>query len=628
MGIRSPSRDLIQTISNSTRSLPLAATTTKLNITSSTSQDRQEDSAQQATTEHDTTGAVGNGRRVSTSANESLAALKPEQIPLPARSGGDHLEKSKSIQQEPGESKKDDSDRAGVEAGVDGAEDIERPSSAPLGWRGWFAKGTDGSINKAAAKAALPEAPVEEASHPTLNPQENFETQPTTNQNDDPNKDSDAPVPSQDSTPQPQSWFALWGSSTQVPGVEKTTKEVTNSQVASDQDIPVTVDPSKGEIQDTLNKVSKVGVQGNAKTASDTAQNRSSGWAFWSRNETDPVNGSGAPGGNVGELAVADTPSQSQPESTVFDGSKASPSIEVAKSGKMDGKRSLEVPSESRNRAAKSDKTAKSTPSHSPAPSKSKLTDLVASNKPLQTLPNLVLPAFRSTYSEIEMPSMLQQITRLLLYGDQPATKHVSIVREPPRIKKALAIGVHGYFPAPVIRSVLGQPTGTSIRFADEAAHAIEGWAEGRGYSCEIQKIALEGEGKIAERVEMLWKLMLNWIDQISKADFILVACHSQGVPVAMMLVAKLINLGVVTSARVGVCAMAGVNLGPFPDYKSRLFSSGSAGELFEFSKPESTVSKDYMQSLRVAVKYGVRITYIGSIDDQLVSLEASNFHR
>jgi hypothetical protein len=65
----------------------------------------------------------------------------------------------------------------------------------------------------------------------------------------------------------------------------------------------------------------------------------------------------------------------------------------------------------------------------------------------------------------------------------------------------------------------------------------------------------------------------------------------------------------------------AGVSLGPFSDYKSRLFS-GSAGELFEFADPGSAVSKRYEESLRIAVKYGVRVTYCGSIDDQLVSME------
>lgn len=183
--------------------------------------------------------------------------------------------------------------------------------------------------------------------------------------------------------------------------------------------------------------------------------------------------------------------------------------------------------------------------------------------------------------------------------------------------------GVHGYFPAPLIRSVLGQPTGTSIRFANSAANAIQRWTQNQGYSCEIEKVALEGEGKIAERIDLLWKLMLNWIDKIRKAELVMIACHSQGVPVALMLVAKLIAFGCVNSAKIGVCAMAGVNLGPFADYKSRLIS-GSARELFDFALPESQVSKDYEVALDVALKFGVKVVYIGSIDDQLVSLEVS----
>ncbi|KAI9794741.1 MAG: hypothetical protein M1835_006372 [Candelina submexicana] len=629
VGIKSPSRDLIHTISNSTRSLPLAATTTKLNITSSTSQDTQGESNQQATTERNTTGRPPHGcsRRVSTSANESLAALKPDQIPLPTPNGSEKAEKDQANQSDQEEPKKDGSDRSTVEARVDGAEDIQRPSSAPPGWRGWFVKSTDGSIRRAAAKAALPEAPTEETPQPAKDPQEMSEARPATRNDDDQKKGLDALVPNEDPKQQARSWFGLWGGITQVPAVEMATNEVIKSQAVPHQK-PLVVPEGgpHGGAQTPPDKVTKDGAEGNVIAEPDTTPRRSSGWAFWFKNQTSPDNGTRPPNSNLGELAVTDTPSQSQPEVTRYEHSKTTPSEEPAKPGKKGLKRSLEVPDDPLDRVAKPETSPRSPPSHSPAPSKSKLTDLVASKQSQKSLPNLVLPAFKSTYTEVQSPSMLQQITRLLLYSDQPAVKHINIVREPQRIKKALAIGVHGYFPAPVIRSVLGQPTGTSIRFADSAAHAIESWAEGRGYPCEIQKIALEGEGKIAERVEMLWKLILNWIDQISKADFILVACHSQGVPVAMMLVAKLINLGVVTSTRVGVCAMAGVNLGPFPDYKSRLFSSGSAGELFEFSRPESTVSKNYEESLRVAVKHGVRITYIGSIDDQLVSLESSTF--
>lgn len=175
-----------------------------------------------------------------------------------------------------------------------------------------------------------------------------------------------------------------------------------------------------------------------------------------------------------------------------------------------------------------------------------------------------------------------------------------------------------------MIRSVLGQPTGTSIRFANGAASAIHKWTQNQGYRCEVEKIALEGEGKVAERIELLWKLLLNWVEKIRRADFIMIACHSQGVPVAMMLVAKLIEFGCLNNTRIGVCALAGINLGPFTDYKSR-WIGGSAGELFDFARLDSQVSKDYEAALGLALKFGVKVVYIGSIDDQLVSLEVSD---
>lgn len=174
-----------------------------------------------------------------------------------------------------------------------------------------------------------------------------------------------------------------------------------------------------------------------------------------------------------------------------------------------------------------------------------------------------------------------------------------------------------------MIRSVLGQPTGTSTKFASRAADAIQRWTKARGYACKIEKVALEGQGKIAERVELLWKLLLDWIENIRKADFVMIACHSQGVPVAVMLVAKLIAFGCVNHSRISVCALAGVNLGPFADYKSR-WIGGSAGELFDFAIPESQVTKDYEVALNTALTNGAKIVYIGSIDDQLVSLEVS----
>lgn len=243
-----------------------------------------------------------------------------------------------------------------------------------------------------------------------------------------------------------------------------------------------------------------------------------------------------------------------------------------------------------------------------------------------------------------ENPSILRQIAQLLLRTQSPEKNHVFLAKDPPKIRKAIAIGVHGLFPAQFLRPMIGQPTGTSIRFANHCAESIRRWASSHGCGdCEIEKVALEGEGRIGERVENLWRLLLNWIDHIRRADLIMIACHSQGVPVGIMLLAKLIELGVVTDAKIGVCAMgkcfflskhqragltllAGVSLGPFPEYRTSMgILMGSANELWEFSNSESDVSQRLEHATKAVLAYGARITFIGSIDDQLVPLEVSH---
>jgi hypothetical protein len=377
-----------------------------------------------------------------------------------------------------------------------------------------------------------------------------------------------------------------------------------------------------------------------------------SAWAFWYRGkpEDEKEPGEAGPQKHVGEVAVFDTPSQSHPEAAQFNEQEqpkadAVVPTEPQQSPKSEplAKRSFNALRGSLRRQPKAKTTPKDTPTDTPSASETatptKTSPVLGPTKP-ETAPaaqpapkqaisvkqgpkNLVLPEFKTTYQLVQQPNFWQQVRQYFL-GGEPATPHLHINPAPPKIKKAVAIGIHGFFPAPIIQKVLGQPTGTSIRFANAAAAAIKDWSEARGYSLEIEQIALEGEGFIAERVNSLWKLLLNWIDHIKQADFILVACHSQGVPVATMLVAKLIQFGCVSATRIGICAMAGVNMGPFIEYKTKYFGP-TAAELFEFSNPKSLVSQMYLAALDEVLRFGVRILYVGSIDDQLVSLEVSN---
>lgn len=358
----------------------------------------------------------------------------------------------------------------------------------------------------------------------------------------------------------------------------------------------------------------------------------STGWAFWSSDKGEhtqpPTDGTQK---HLGELAVADTPSQSHPEAAQFNEQgrpKSKQSILTTNRKDSSQPSTISIPLE-----AAPAKTATTSATSKKDKPKSEAARLAAATQALQSKlkgpPNYILPSFESTYPPASTPSYFERIGRyfassLRLSDSHTPSSHVCVSPKLPKVKNAIAIGVHGYFPAAIIQKVLGQPTGTSIRFANYAADSIRWWSEQHqpDTTCEIEQIALEGEGLIADRVHTLWKLLLNWLSHLRKADLILVACHSQGVPVSVMLVAKLIELGCLGSnVRIGICAMAGVNLGPFIDFKSKFFG-GSAAELFEFASPDSAVSREYAGSLDIILRHGVRVTYIGSLDDQLVSLE------
>jgi len=524
----------------------------------------------------------------------------------------------------------------------------EQQKPAPSsGWFSWWSR-PDGYDEKVEEKKCQAEASLEEAMQtplPSTTPDEGI---PELVKPVPPNEVPASPAPEMlkptDQVPTKsadgahgRSWFRLWSS----------TQNGQNEQPAT---VPKLKEPSKPndskseEISQATTKVVEIPVistdaplQEPSKDGAKepTVRRKSNSWAFWSKEKPGPdIKDEGPIHKQVGEIAVADTPSQSQPEAAQFNEReqptpKEQPKPKANQSRGRQAAKDTDILSKPTTPAVST--PTKTTPSQN---SSQKAAEAVAPKQQVKqvkqakqterTNPDLLLPEFRNTYSLIDEPSMWEKIRRFFI-GAETSGPHLHILKEPPRIKKAIAIGIHGFFPSPFFQKVLGPPTGTSIRFANQAAAAIKGWTEARGYECEIEKVALEGEGFIQERVDTLWELLLNWIEHVRRADFILVACHSQGVPVAVMLIARLVQFGCVNATRVGVCAMAGVNLGPFAEYKTRMFGP-SALELFDFSNPESKVSQLYLKALGEVLKFGARVVYVGSMDDQLVSLESAIF--
>lgn len=452
-----------------------------------------------------------------------------------------------------------------------------------------------------------------------------------------------------------RSWFRLWSSEQNKQAVkeEQQRRESEQRDHADEQpDIEVTADPASTAKDSIVAAEPQVMAKAQDK-ANDEAQPRSSGWAFWSK---EPAPSADLIQKQIGELAVADTPSQSHPEAAQFNEQREG---ENAEDVPINRSRSLLNLKRGNNKKSKdlsgetpvmgtSDESqpqptplvsGQQTPVGAPTVVKNLEDDVPrpvqrGKKTDVQNRPNIIRPSFRDTYPVAATPGYMDKLTSFIgqtlhLSGYEPpmTARHPFITPAPPKLRKAIAIGVHGFFPAAFLHRFVGQPTGTSIRFANYAAAGIKSWCaehqpEIKGL--EVEKVSLEGEGYISSRVDTLWKLLLNWLSHLRSADFILIACHSQGVPVSVQLIAKLLQLGCLSpNVRIGVCAMAGINLGPFTEYKSR-FLAGSASELFEFGDSSSKVSVAYADALEICLRHGVRITYVGSLDDQLVSLESA----
>ena len=573
---RSSSMRLPSTLSGSNRASPLAATTTKINITSngSSSPSLHEKKHQ------DTSKESGTRTRDD---NED-----PGSSPSVTKFRGmEDLRRSSSS-----------TSKAEVDANTSKPR-LELPKAAQgtgASWFGWLSQpaSVGDSDKQPAVKITSKRSPPESPNQAIRSPAQ-------TSKDSEPRSETN------------RSWLGVWKASPQIEQGQKPPELV---------ELGAHTEPTP--------------LEGPDRAEQSTSSSRSKGWAFWSTEESDTAKIKSQRSQSTGELALAGSSSQSCPEKASLDSAKCfdqpAPVNALQKSPGVDltsdaaGNRQANVTGHGQPSLSNTGRPTESeTPSvllkHS-EDTKPGSKGRVASVSPPK---NLLLPPLDSCYTFLPRYGLLQQISNWIPNSQASSTNNLGLLPNPPRPKTALAIGVHGYFPTPLIRSVFGQPTGTSIKFANCAASAIQRWCESHSCKCEIEKVALEGEGKISERVDLLWGLLLNWIEKVRKADFILVACHSQGVPVANMLLAKLLSFGAIGSARIGICAMAGINMGPFPELRSR-WIGGTTAELFDFGDPESTVSKTYQNAVETNVRYGVKMTYIGSIDDQLVSMESSTF--
>ncbi|KAK3842892.1 MAG: hypothetical protein J3R72DRAFT_441939 [Linnemannia gamsii] len=244
---------------------------------------------------------------------------------------------------------------------------------------------------------------------------------------------------------------------------------------------------------------------------------------------------------------------------------------------------------------------------------------------------------FRSAASALGSVFPFGRPGRGLIAGARDDTT-TALPRGTQGIRKVAILGIHGWYPRKALRTVIGEPTGTSQKFCDEMDLALKEYLDQHQKILDPQdivKIPLEGEGKVLERVELLYQNLVRnhaWRRAVQEADLVLVATHSQGTPTSILLMARLIEEGILrvreddpAMQRIGILTMAGISHGPFPFLKGmfivRWFEAEAARELFEFMDSESHIARKYRDGLRTVLSSGVRMTCVASLEDQVVPL-------
>jgi hypothetical protein len=262
----------------------------------------------------------------------------------------------------------------------------QRPITSS-GWLGgWLSRSTPQEHNMSETQSKAPEAlhqdpATEEQKVPpsgTLSPPDNVISAPNS----------------------ATSWFGLWSTTTPPSAIEAPEATETETQ------LPVKTTGSEDTaIEEPLKSNGEPTV--------------GSSWAFWSTDTSKKTVDSSGETQESGLLAVSGEPSQNNPVPakivTVKD-------TKNGKSPKRERPESTDIDERSRKLAQPG--SAKEVPT----PTKT-------------SPPNLIIPSVKQTYRLVENPSILQQIARMLLHSHQPPAKHVFLAKDPPKIKKAVAIG-------------------------------------------------------------------------------------------------------------------------------------------------------------------------------------------
>ncbi|CAG8660566.1 907_t:CDS:2 [Ambispora leptoticha] len=191
-------------------------------------------------------------------------------------------------------------------------------------------------------------------------------------------------------------------------------------------------------------------------------------------------------------------------------------------------------------------------------------------------------------------------------------------------------IGIHGWQPKLIQPFVKLDSKNFCVKMAEAIRRKLNlGPNEG-----DITSIALDGYGLVLKRRDTFLKqIQGNQMnsDKIKKAKTLFVVGHSQGVPVSVLLLQQLIEVGLVDPDQQKICAclMAGISQGPISRFDpakklAEILDDDQSEELFDFQKSSSLISREYRNATIKILKRGVKIIYFASGNDDKVPLHSA----
>ena len=395
---------------SSSRSLPLAAKTTKLNITSNAS-------------------SIPNYSPSGDAACKSDDAASKMQstklIPVP----------DKSVKED--DTKLSRKEQTAPQNGLKIIDSVVSPvleigtENNTYGWLGWFSKSSQPYVRE--PKLGQDSQGHGQATHNAT--KYSLGNDPGLSQHEEADKDqrrSSDPNPVAAATQreeQSRSWLNLWSNANVPSGniVANIASKSPNGTPSEETPLAANAEPRNDQPLRSWHPTTQ-----SSSHAIETS--KSPGWSFWSKDRfkdgPTPLDSKD----DIAKLALARSSLQAHPENVIVNRVEGTPS----KLSKREGLHFLEGHIDA-NSPETSVRDFEQRGNNKKTISKTRLNDQALAS--IQRTPtNLLLPSFKRTYRIAEQPSIFRHLSRLWQYGQLPDTRHLDIVPNPPHIRSALAI--------------------------------------------------------------------------------------------------------------------------------------------------------------------------------------------